>query len=115
MARALVAAVRNWTIYPPEHPRPRLDRSPGRRDPRLDAGRGVGDRRHPETLMIEGAAADHSQPGIAEAAAMLHDRDIITISFSGHVPSDTIQAFLRVLALDPAERRDAADPADLGG
>jgi hypothetical protein len=112
MARALLAAVRNWTIYPPEHPtvRASVDRfAAAIRGTTLGAGFAVGVT--PETLMIEGAAADHSQPGIAEAAAMLHDRDIITITFSGHVPPDTIQAFLRVLALDPAERRRRGGPA----
>ena len=112
VARALLVAVRNWTIYPSEHPtvRASVDRfAAAIRDSTLGAAFAIGVT--PETLMIEGAAADSSQPGIAEAAAMLHDRDIITITFSGQVPSETLQAFLRVLALDPAERRRRGGPA----
>jgi len=63
--------------------------------------------------MIEGAAADRGQTGIAEAAAMLHDRDIVSLTFTGSVPAETIQAFLRVLTLDPAERRRRGGPAPI--
>jgi hypothetical protein len=61
--------------------------------------------------MIEGAAADRAQGGIAEAASMLHDRDIITITFTPGVPAESIQVLLRVLTLDPAERRRRGGPS----
>jgi hypothetical protein len=112
MARALLVAVRNWTLYPPEHPTVgvSVDRLAAViRESTLGAAFAIGVT--PETLMIEGAAADSGQTGIAEAAAMLHDRDIITITFTGSVPSETIHAFLRVLTLDPAERRRRGGPA----
>ena len=112
MARALLAAVRNWTLYPPEHPTvgAAVDRfAASIRDSTLGSAFSIGVT--PETLMIEGAAADGGQAGIAEAAAMLHDRDIITITFTGSVPSATIHAFLRLLTLDPAERRRRGGPA----
>jgi hypothetical protein len=36
----------------------------------------------PDTLLIDGVAADAARRRIAEAAALLHDRDILTITFS---------------------------------
>jgi HEAT repeats len=65
----------------------------------------------PDTLMIEGTLADTSQTGIAEAAALLHDRDILTLTFIGAVPEEALHAFLRVITLDPAERRSRGGPA----
>jgi HEAT repeat protein len=116
MARALLAGVRNSTLYPPEHPtvRASVDRLTATiRDSVLGAGLAIGVT--PDTLMIEGVAADTAQGGIAEAAAMLHDRDIITITFTPGVPAESIQALLRVLTLDPAERRRRGGPSRIWG
>src|SRR5438874_1831596 len=106
VARALLVAARNWTLYPPEHPT--VAQSVTRlaaaiRASSLGAAFAIGVT--PETLMIEGTLADASQGGIAEAAALLHDRDILAISFLGEIPPDAIHALLRVLTLDAAERR----------
>lgn len=112
MARALLVAVRNWTLYPPEHPtvRAAVDRfGAAVRDSTLGAAFAIGVT--PDTLMIEGTAADPGPSGIAEAAAMLHDRDILTVTFVGTIPPETIHAFLRLLTLDPAERRREGGPA----
>jgi HEAT repeat protein len=112
MARALLAGVRNSTLYPPEHPivRASVDRLASTiRDSVLGAGLAIGVT--PDTLMIEGAAADGAQGGIADAASMLHDRDIITITFTPGVPAESIQVLLRVLTLDPAERRRRGGPS----
>ena len=67
----------------------------------------------PETLMIESAAADAAQSGIAEAAAMLHDRDVLRLTFIGEVPPAAVHALLRMLALEPAERRGQGGPAQI--
>ena len=112
MARALLAAVRNWTIYPPEHPTvgASVDRfAASIRESSLGAIFAIGIT--PETLLIEGIPADAGQTGIAEVAAMLHDRDILNLTFIGEIAPATIQAFLRVLTLDPAERRRLGGPA----
>jgi hypothetical protein len=112
MARALLVAVRNWTLYPREHPTVgvSVDRlAAAIRDSSLGVAFAIGVT--PDTLMIEGAAADNAQSGIAEAAAMLHDRDIASLMFIGSVPVETIHALLRVLTLDPAERRSLGGPA----
>src|SRR5260221_3493777 len=112
MARALLVAVRNWTLYPPEHPTVGVSverLAAAIRESALGVAFAIGVT--PDTLMIEGAAADNAQSGIAEAAAMLHDRDIASLMFVGSVPLVTIRAFLRVLTLDPAERRRLGGPA----
>jgi hypothetical protein len=112
MARALLVAVRNWTLYPPEHPTvgASVDRfAAAIRDSSLGVAVAIGVT--PDTLMVEGAAADGGQSGIAEAAGMLHDRDIASLMFVGSVPIETIHALLRLLTLDPAERRRLGGPA----
>ena len=112
MARALLAAVRNWTLYPPEHPTVALsvDRfSATISESSLGAAFSIGVT--PDTLLIEGAAADAGQTGIAEAAALLHDRDIVNVTFLGTVPMETIHAFMRLLTMEAAERRRLGGPA----
>src|SRR3954469_13258506 len=112
LARALLVAVRNWTLYPPEHPTvgASVTRLAGTiHDTSLGAIFAVGVT--PDTLMIEGTMADGGQSGIAEAAALLHDRDIVALTFIGEVPIEALQAFLRVLTLEPAERRQRGGPA----
>jgi HEAT repeat protein len=114
LARALLVAVRNWTLYPPEHPT--VDASVTRlattiHDTSLGAIFAVGVT--PDTLMIEGTMADAGQSGIAEAAALLHDRDILALTFIGDVPTEALHAFLRVLTLDAAERRQRGGPAGI--
>src|SRR5262249_34725676 len=50
-------------------------------------------------------------PGIREAAELLHDRDLVGLTFVGEAPPDALQALLRLLALEPAERRRRGGPA----
>ena len=54
----------------------------------------------PDTLLIEGVTADAGQTAVADAAAMLHDRDIIAMTFAGEVRARAVQALLRLLTLD---------------
>src|SRR6478672_9659953 len=66
MARALLAAARNWTLYPPEHPTVGVSverLAAAIRDSSLGAAFTIGVT--PDTLLIEGAAADNAQSGIA--------------------------------------------------
>ena len=112
LARALLVATRTWTLYPPEHPTvgaavSRLADAIHQSSMGSVFSLGV----TPETLMIEGTAADRNQTGIAEAAAMLHDCDLLRITFVGDVPAEALHALMRVLTLDPAERRRLGGPA----
>src|SRR5258708_6614466 len=111
LARALLAAARNWTLYPPDHPTVRASVS------RLSdaikqttAGAIFSIGITPETLLIEGAAADAGQGGIGEAAALLHDRDLLRITVVGDVPDDAVHAPLRVLAPDTHDRPQRGGP-----
>jgi HEAT repeat protein len=112
LARALLVGARNWTLYPPEHPTVGLSVNrlcAAIRESSMGSVFSIGIT--PDTLMVEGTAADATQTGIAEAAAMLHDRDLIRLTFVGDVPSDAIHALLRMLALEPADRRSQGGPA----
>jgi HEAT repeats len=111
LARALLTATRTWTLYPPEHPAVTASVSrltDALRETSLGTAFSLGIT--PDTLMIEGSAADASQTGIAEAAAFLHDRDLLAMTFVGEVPADAVRALLRVLSLEPAERRTRGGP-----
>ena len=114
LARALLAATRNWSLYPPEHPTVQASvsrLSDAIQQSTLGAVFSIGIT--PETLLIEGAAADGTQSGIAEAAALLHDRDLLQLTFIGDVPPDAVLAFLRVLTVDADERRKRGGPAKI--
>lgn len=116
LARALLVAARNWALYPPEHPA--VDLSVTRltdaiRQSSLGSVFSIGIT--PDTLMVEGASADRTQAVIAEAAALLHDRDLLQVTFVGDVPPEAVRGFLQLLALDPAERRQRGGPARIWG
>src|SRR3954469_23538039 len=94
LARALVAAARNWTLYPAEHPA--VSASVSRLADALQRSTlgaifsiGV----TPHTLLVEGMPADAGMSGIAEASALLHDRDLLQITFVGDVPESALHAF----------------------
>ena len=101
LARALLVAARNWTLYPPEHPAvaATVERlCDAIRKSSLGSAFGIGIT--PSALLIDGTAASTSDSAIAEAAALLHDRDLVHITFLGDISYDGVCALLRVLALD---------------
>jgi HEAT repeat protein len=114
LARALLVAARNWTLYPPEHPA--VEASVERlceaiRQSSLGSAFGIGIT--PETLLIDGIAPAQTDLAIAEAAAMLHDRDLVHITFLGDVSYDGVARLLRLLAVDAEERRSRGGPAKI--
>ena len=114
LARALTAAARNWTLYPPEHPTvsasvTRLSDAIQRCTSGAIFSIGI----TPETLLVEGMPADPAQGGVADAAALLHDRDVLQITFVGEVPPAALHALLRMLALDADERRRRGGPTKI--
>ena len=114
LARSLSAAARNWTLYPPEHPT--IEQSLSRLSEAIkqaSSGAILSVGITPDTLLIEGAPADASQAAIAETAALLHDRDILQLTFVGDVPQDAIRAFLKILAMDAEDRRSRGGPAQI--
>src|SRR5947207_6372073 len=111
LARALLAAARNWTLYPPDHPtvRASVERlSDAIKQTTAGAIFSIGIT--PQTLLIEGASADTGQGGISEAAALLHDRDLLRITFVGEVPVEAAHSLLRMLTLETGDRRRRGGP-----
>jgi HEAT repeat protein len=67
----------------------------------------------PETLLIDGIAPMQADGPIAEAAALLHDRDLLHVTFLGDVSYDGVTRLLRLLSLDEAERRRRGGPVKI--
>jgi hypothetical protein len=83
LARSLSAAARNWSLYPPEHP------AVGASVQRLGAairqstsGAAFTFGVTPDTLLVAGLPLPADQP-VADAARLLHDRDVLQLTFLG--------------------------------
>ena len=114
LARAILTATRNWSLYPPEHPAvaqavTRLHEAVQKATAGAVLAIGV----TPDTLLVEGAPADRNQSAIADVAAVLHDRDILQITFVGEVPIDALRAFLGVLTAEAEDRHARGGPAQM--
>lgn len=110
LARTLVAASRNWTLYPPDHPavRASFERlSEAIQTATNDAVFSVGVTA--DNLMIESFPVP-ANPQVIEAAKLLHDRDLLRLTFSGRVPGDAVSKLLHLLALDRAALRQRGGP-----
>lgn len=115
LARTLSAAVRNWALYPPEHPA--VSASVKRlgdaiRQSTLGAAFTFGVT--PDTLLVAGLPLPPEQP-VIDAARLLHDRDILQITFVGDPAEATLHALLKVLSLATADLRAAGGPAAAWG
>ncbi len=110
VARSLVAAARSWALYPPEHPA--VVAAVNRFTSALgDVSGGLSIGVTPDTLLVEGVPVAAKERPIAEAAALLHDRDILHLTFTGEVPAQAVKALLTLLALDGASLRERGGPA----
>ncbi len=110
LARTLVAAVRHWTLYPEDHPavRASFERlAAAIQEATNDAIFSIGIT--PDSLMIENVPVPPG-PQVAEAAGLLHDRDLLRVTFSGTVPPDAVAKLLRMLALDRETLRRRGGP-----
>jgi HEAT repeat protein len=111
LARALVTAARNLTLYPADHPTAKS--SVERLHKSLDeaaVGGVLSFGVTPETLLVDGTACGSEGP-IGEAAAWLHNRDILQVSFAAEVPLRALNAFLDILSDDIASIRARGGPA----
>lgn len=111
LARALSAASRVWGLYPPEHP------AVGASVHRLaeavrncTSGAAFSFGVTPETLLVAGIPLPGEAP-VVEAAKVLHDHDILQITFLGDVPEVSLREALRILSTPPDELRSAGGPA----
>ena len=112
LAQALVGAARTRTLYPPEHPSVAL--SARRLSETIATAFGsaiISISITPDTLLVEGASADRTQQAVGDAARLLHDCDLIQLTFIGEVPRDAVDRLLNVLTLDPSDRRSRGGPA----
>lgn len=112
LARSLVAAARAWTLYPPDHPAvhasvERFGTTIHEAGAQGLFGFGV----TPDTLLLQGRPAAASEGAVAEAAAWLHQRDILALSFTADPPLSALHSFLGLLADDPAAVRQRGGPA----
>ena len=111
LARALSAAARNWALYPPEHP------AVGASVQRLSdavrqstSGTAFSLAVTPKTLLIAGVALPDEQP-VAEAARILHDHDLLAVTFLGDPPVEALHAFLKLLSVAGDDLRRDGGPA----
>ena len=111
LARALSAAARNWALYPPEHPA--VDTSVRRLAEAVrqsTSGAAFTFGVTPTTLLVAGIALPDDQP-VAEAARVLHDRDLLQLTFLGDPPPEALHALLKVLATPADDLRRQGGPA----
>lgn len=113
VARALTIGLRAWKFYPEEHPALGLamDRLSSvtaevtAQGPLMLAVT-------PETLMVDGMPliADNI---VSECARLLHDVDLIQVTFVERAPHDAVRSLLATLNLDRKERRARGGPAGI--
>ena len=111
LARSLSAAARNWALYPPEHPA--VDSSVRRLAEAVrqsTSGAAFAFAITPKTLLIAGIPLPEEQP-VAEAARLLHDHDLLQVTFLGDPPVEALQAFLKVLSTPADDLRRDGGPA----
>src|SRR3954463_13425998 len=93
LARSLSAAARNWGLYPPEHPA--VDASVRRFAEAIGqsaSGAAFAFAITPKTLLIAGLPLPE-ESAVAEAARLLHDHDLLQVTFLGDPPVEALQAF----------------------
>src|SRR5215216_4812218 len=90
LARSLSAAARNWALYPPEHPAVGTSVQRFAEAVRQStSGTAFAFSITPKTLLIAGIPLPEEQP-VAEAARLLHDHDLLQITFLGDPPVEAL-------------------------
>ena len=110
-AGALLAAARSWTMYPSDHPVVSAavnHFSDVVRELTVGAVLSVGVT--PETLLFDGTPVDAGDGAVAEAARVLHNCDLLQLTFFGDLPPDAIRQLLRMITLDGETRRQQGGP-----
>lgn len=111
LARSLSAAARNWALYPPEHPAVGTSvRRLGDAIRQSTAGAAFTFGVTPETLLVAGLPLPPDQP-IVDAARLLHDRDVLQLTFVGEPPTEALHSLLKILSLPSSDLRAAGGPA----
>jgi HEAT repeat protein len=111
LARALAAGTRNWSGYPAGHPAvdeavKRLAEAVRRSTGGAVFTFGI----TPQTLLVAGLALPAEQP-VAEAAHLLHEHDVLQITFIGNPPFEALHELLKLLSAAPDELRRSGGTA----
>jgi HEAT repeats len=112
LARAITIGLRSWGFYPREHPAitQAVDRFTGTAADATANGM-LPLSVTPHALMIDGLLLDSSDLSVAECATLLHDRDILQLTFVRAPAESSIRALLAVLSIDRETRRARGGPA----
>jgi HEAT repeat protein len=111
LARSLAAGVRNWGLYPAEHPAveaavQRLGDAVRQSTSGAAFTFGVTEK----TLLVAGLPLPQ-EPPVVESAHVLHDHDILQITFIGDAPPAALHALLSLLSRPADELRAEGGPA----
>jgi len=112
LARAMTIGLRSWGFYPPEHPAiaVAVERVIAAAT-EASAGGMMQLAVTPHALLLDGLPLESSDQAAVECAELLHDRDILQITFVA-APSDAVvRSLLAVLTLDRETRRARGGPA----
>jgi HEAT repeats len=111
-ARALTIGLRAWNLYPPEHP------ALGLAVERLMAVTFESTQQGPlmlavtpVSLFVDGEPLEGPDGSVGECARLLHELDIVQLSFIGPAPEDAIRSLLSTLTLERTERRTRGGPS----
>lgn len=112
LARAITLALRSWGFYPPEHP---AVVAAVERLTAAAAEAATGGMMQlavtPHQLLLDGSPLESSELAVVECAELLHDRDILQLTFTTAAPEGVIRSLLNVLSLDRTTRRSRGGPA----
>ena len=114
LARAITIGLRSWGFYPPEHPAVGLA---------VDRFRAIATEATlggllqlavtPKAILLDGIELEAPDLSVTECAALLHDRDILQLTFVTAPSDTTIRGLLGILSLDRATRRARGGPSAL--
>lgn len=114
LARAITVGLRSWGFYPPEHPAVAMavERFIAAAT-EASAGGMMQLAVTPRALLLDGMPLDTADLAAVECAELLHDRDILQITFAAPPSDAVIRALLEVLTLDRDTRRARGGPAQI--
>ena len=112
LASALVSGVQTSSLYPQDHPQVASVVTRFHETVRqLDATKGFTLGVTPDTLLVNGITPDEVADHVAQAARLLHERDIVRVTFSTQITPPALQSLLATVALDIAVVRARGGPA----
>ena len=112
LARTLISGIRTRSLYPAFHPNVesavlRLHEAMQQIGEMGGLTLGV----TPDTLLLEGRPLSEGDIHVTEAAELLHDLDIVRLTFSSQIKTHTLHTLLGVLAQDVSSLRARGGPA----